>query len=46
MIKIILLVLASFNLLAISMAVVKRKSAIAFLLSILEILFVGGAILI
>ncbi|MBU1136232.1 MAG: hypothetical protein ABIG37_02035 [Nanoarchaeota archaeon] len=44
--KIILLVLASFNLLAIAIAIVKRKSSLALMLSIIEILIVGGLILI
>lgn len=43
--EIILLILSSFNLLIIAMAIVRKKSLLAFLLSILEILIVGGLII-
>jgi len=39
--QIILLILASFNILAIAIALYKRKRLISFLLSLLEIIFVG-----
>ncbi|HLC86715.1 MAG TPA: hypothetical protein VJH65_00345 [Candidatus Nanoarchaeia archaeon] len=42
--EIVLLILASFNILAIALSIVKKKALISFLLSALEILIVGGLI--
>ncbi len=44
MIVIILLVLASLNILGIAYMIVKRNKTLAFILSILEIIIVGGLI--